>query len=736
MATPALSVEQQIKLLEDARTLVLNDANYYQQILQGILPIIDPVGRAEPQRSEAGKVELRRWGADFLAETFASPSVQAQQKETLCLIILEMLKTMIENPSEDNAVIKSVVQTAASIYPLVFRWIINNSYDTSTWERMQAIKTRILRIWDTAAAGVRMCCIKFAQRVVLAQTVGPDADPRRGDPMEVNLGMVPLNHPLLTPRNLEAEASGLLDRMLSIFQESISDAVLVDATLNSLSILIRTRPQVANRILNVILNFNPLKQANSPMTPKLRVMVKSMEKTTRLLLVDVNKRDPQNPLAGRIQQYVERMMRSRNEIFDEASRKRGPPEPTNGLDAAKRQKLGGPVPAPVPKFHVPPLAPGPHTIAQLFTVTTDEGLKAFDVSLLNEDLVVKIGISILQKLNADTLKQAVGGIRQRYDSLKAVQLEVLNPATAPLGIEEDDDEYEPDFYGAEDTEQILNKLDSAPSIVEKVIEAPDMAPTSFVLPPPPAMTTEEVAQIGQGTVTRVFGVMQTLEEPAKKTKAGLNRLAASSCDRDDWITIITRLATRSVAGLEELDGNIKPEVNSVVPASLSNTIRESLHLYVLEDFRKRIDIAVAWLCEEWYNDKVQMKLGEEAVLHYERWVVKVLDGILPYLDGRDKVLTRFLSEIPSLSLEVLGRVKALCRDPAMVNLALTSLLYLVMMRPPVREVALDAVEDIWDTYDDAKPIAAKYLTKWRPGFAERLKEGGEEKKTNGVAVPV
>lgn len=69
-----------------------------------------------------------------------------------------------------------------------------------------------------------------------------------------------------------------------------SDAVLVDATLNSLSILIRARPHVANKILNVILNFNPLKQANSPMTPKLRVMVKSMEKTTRSLLLHINKR--------------------------------------------------------------------------------------------------------------------------------------------------------------------------------------------------------------------------------------------------------------------------------------------------------------------------------------------------------------------------------------------------------------------------------------------------------------
>jgi symplekin len=116
--------------------------------------------------------------------------------------------------------------------------------------------------------------------------------------------------------------------------------------------------------------------------------------------------DPQNPLAGRIQQYVEKLMRSRHEIFDEATRKRGPPEPTDGLDAAKRQKLA-PMPVPVPKFNVPPLTPGPHTIAELFTISAEKGLESFDVSVLPEHIVVQIGITILQKLNADTLNQAV-----------------------------------------------------------------------------------------------------------------------------------------------------------------------------------------------------------------------------------------------------------------------------------------------------------------------------------------
>ncbi len=113
MAVQPLSVEEQIKQLDDARKFVLSDATHYPQIIQGILPIIGPSAR----------VELKRWGADFLAETFSSPMVPSQQKETLSLIVLETLKSMIENPKEDNAVVKNIVQTAASIYPLVFRWM-------------------------------------------------------------------------------------------------------------------------------------------------------------------------------------------------------------------------------------------------------------------------------------------------------------------------------------------------------------------------------------------------------------------------------------------------------------------------------------------------------------------------------------------------------------------------------------------------------------------------------------
>lgn len=46
------------------------------------------------------------------------------------------------------------------------------------WDCIAAIKSNILKRWDTAAKGIQVCCIKFVQRVVQVQTPGMLADPR------------------------------------------------------------------------------------------------------------------------------------------------------------------------------------------------------------------------------------------------------------------------------------------------------------------------------------------------------------------------------------------------------------------------------------------------------------------------------------------------------------------------------------------------------------------------------
>ncbi len=284
----------------------------------------------------------------------------------------------------------------------------------------------------------------------------------------------------------------------------------------------------------------------------------------------------------------------------------------------------------------------------------------------------------------------------------------INASTAPLGVDEEDDDYEPDLTPAEDTEQILNKLDNAPPEEPAADAGAAMALGPFKLPPPPLIDPEVATKLSQAAASRMFGPLSTLKESTalRKPKAGINRLAASSYDRDSWLTLITRLATRSTAGLEDADGNIKAEEGTLdrPRASLGDSIREMVYNYILEDWRRRIEVAVAWLCEEWYNDQLTRRSGSGAPLHYERCALRLVDGFLDYITAQDKVLTRFLAEIPELSAPLLGKLKALCADPTTVQLALTSLLYLVMMRPPVREIALDTVAEIWTECECFSPF--------------------------------
>lgn len=97
--------------LEAARSLALGDGRYYPTIIPGVLPII----RADASPSP----EVLRWGSDFLAETFASPTWPSDAKEGCSLTVLPVLKDYLD--ADDAGVVKSAIQAAASIYPLVYR---------------------------------------------------------------------------------------------------------------------------------------------------------------------------------------------------------------------------------------------------------------------------------------------------------------------------------------------------------------------------------------------------------------------------------------------------------------------------------------------------------------------------------------------------------------------------------------------------------------------------------------
>ncbi|KAF1808643.1 mRNA cleavage and polyadenylation specificity factor complex subunit [Eremomyces bilateralis CBS 781.70] len=720
---PSDPVQTTITQLEQARGIALADAKSYVQIVPGVLPII----------GAGAAIELKRWGSEFLAETFASPQLAQDEKQALCLKALPVLNQYLDAESEDMFVVKEAVQSAASIYPLVFRHTIFNPSDSTSWQLLNSIKGHILGRMDDAPAAVRICCVKFIQRVVQTQTPGVITDPRRPEANEVSIALVPRDHPLMQPDNLEAEASGLLDRILGILQENSSDALLVTATLNCLGALIRSRASIANKIVNTVLYFNPLKLANSPMTPANRLKIKSMERTTRALLLNVIKKNPSHPLAGRIHEYLEHMRRSRTEILD-VSRKRAAPVDVEVVDT-KRQRVAPEVAAqfnpptqqltPQPQF--PPLPPGPVSLAQLFTLTDDPGSKNFNVRAIPHDVVVRIVIALLQTIPKNELDIRVNAVRARYLNLAQQQSASAFAAGArPTEDADEDDDYEPTLP-TEDAEQIANKLDSFPPPVAVFQEGlfPDVQLGPYRIPDPEPLSQLDAIQVGRQIIDRMFASLRVAEVKPKgaNSTVGFNRLAATGQDRDSLVTLICRIATRATGlepGDDSMDG-IKKEHNGdskfLDDAPIPSYIREQMNLFVVEDFRQRIDCAIAWLTEEWFNDTVNDQKSHEerhsatsngasngtpvqnrvaTKRHYRKWTLKFMDEIFHYLDRNDrKLLIRFLAEIPELDRGMLTRVQALTTDPDRVAMTIQALQYLILFKPPVRDLCLDVVEDLW-----------------------------------------
>jgi symplekin len=357
-------------------------------------------------------------------------------------------------------------------------------------------------------------------------------------------------------------------------------------------------------------------------------------------------------------------LQSRIELFDTGTKKReAPSEATDGLDQVKRAKLGANI---LPqRIEVSPLPPGPTTLAELFTVTKDESLSSFHVEQLPFDIVAKITLSLLSKVDQDMVNDTVTGIRRRYVSLQNQAPAIQSGVT---GVDDEEDDYEPEFIMTEDNEQILNKLDNDSS--DRLRRTSEVALAPFIIPQPPALNKIEAERLGQTMIQRLLDAANSSEAPqgsVKKIKSGLQRLAGGGRDVDSWKAFVIRLIARGDLGTHETLIKSENHSSEETQFSLNDVIRNALYAYILDDFRSRMITAFDWLNEEWYNDRLHAGTLEGSFRNYDHWALKLLNGIFPYVDARDKnLLIRFLSEIPEVTAPLLEKFKDLAKDPERV----------------------------------------------------------------------
>lgn len=147
---------------------------------------------------------------------------------------------------------------------------------------------------------------------------------------------------------------------------------------------------------------------------------------------------------------------------------------------------------------------------------------------------------------------------------------------------------------------------------------------------------------------------------------GLQKINGASWDREAWVSIVTRLGTRAMSTLTE-------EKNENGQDSIVDKVRTRLLSFIMTNFREYIDFCSSWLVEEWYTEQLDDTVASSSHRPYIIWTQKVLDAMIPYLESRDRLFMRFLSDLPELTATMLAKVRSLCVDPDRAQLGYTTL---------------------------------------------------------------
>lgn len=691
----------QLSQLNTIWELVEQDASFFLQIVPGILPIAT--------RSE---LPIRQWISKFFALLFTTPNLSLDNKEKLGLQCLDTLVSYVQ--FEDVMLLKNMIQCCSAIYPIMFRYACMQ-HNVSIWNQVTLIKNRMLQLWDSKHKGIRIGCIKFIQNIIQTQTLGTK-DPRLIDESDISLNLIPPKHPFLHSIDLEAEAKGFLDRLIENIYEKPLDPLIITATLNCLAVLAKHRLDITAKIINGILSFNPTDDIFGASDEiKMQIQIRSLIKNITIVLTNLLKNNATGSLTSKVNQYLS--TQEKFDMQDDTSRKRFFSDishisvkriKTENLDLKKSTGM-----------------PSNSSIISLFSlnqIKKDNPLLSIDVTQLPYDLVARITIESLLYVNNDYFEHSINILRSRL--LEQTQ-QITMPKTDDNKLTKnavtnttdiDDDDYESFDTYVPQLNKNVSKARDLHMKQEKGYQEKGMKVVSFELPDPQPLSLSLLTKHFHSVVDRLFlNIFKdtTSDDPKPTRILNLETLKTNKWNKQSCIRLISRLCTRGLISSNDIKENHQDQI------SFSHFVRNKLLEYVLSYFKERIQFAVTWLSEEWYNDRLMLTKDKEELStwegpQYEKWTLMVLDGVLPFVDGTNKAFLRFLSDLPELSITCIHRLRVLCLDPDRSKLGFAALQYLIMLRPPVRSICLDFIQQLWtENHSDLMVPIERILSKYR-----------------------
>ncbi|KAF5275676.1 hypothetical protein FQA39_LY06788 [Lamprigera yunnana] len=152
---------------------------------------------------------------------------------------------------ESIPVQKRVIQATITIYRKMLNWLCRASVITSemeqAWNQLNVIKVEIVNMIDSDNDGVRTSSVKFLECVVLLQTYPDQYESKYSN--DFNLENVPLTLKIARRRKLEEEANKIFDLLIKFNGSQHVSSANLFACIGALTNIARHRPEFMGKVI-------------------------------------------------------------------------------------------------------------------------------------------------------------------------------------------------------------------------------------------------------------------------------------------------------------------------------------------------------------------------------------------------------------------------------------------------------------------------------------------------------
>ncbi|XP_066065249.1 LOW QUALITY PROTEIN: symplekin-like, partial [Chamaea fasciata] len=661
--------EGKITILKQVQELIINkDPTLLDNFLDEIIAF------------QADKsIEVRKFVVGFIEEA-------CKRDIELLLKLVANLNMLLKD--ENVNVVKKAILTMTQLYKVALQWMVKSKViselQEACWEMMSSMASDIILLLDSDNDGIRTHAIKFVEGLIV--TLSPrtaDSDVPKRHENDVSLERIPRDHPVIKYNVLWEEGKAALEQLLKFMVHPAISSINLTAALGSLATIARQRPMFMAEVIQAYETLH----ANLPPTLA-KSQVSSVRKNLKLHLLSVLR----HPSSGDFQPQITTLLVDLGTPQAEIARSTPSPRdarkrPRDEPDAAlKKMKIEPPLGEDDEDKDLEAPAVAVAKVAGAVTVPSDTDITAeFLQPLLTPENVANLVLISMVYLpeampasfQATYTPVESAGTEAQIKHLARLMATQMTAAGLGPGVEQtkllreepkEEKVAKPDAVlikrrlsalGQGQAIAVLGAHGSAAALLDETPQAKRR--------PEPIMPATQPRLSGAGGRKKVFRLSEVLK-PLSEVQVEKLKLGA--------VRRILR-AERAVAASGAAQARVKILASLVTQFEVP--LKGEVLSFILDDVRGRLDLAFAWLFQE-YNAHLA-RGGPGGLERYDECLIGLLAGLQEKPDQKDGIFTKVVLEAPLITESALEVIRKYCEDESRTYLGMSTLRDLIFKRP-------------------------------------------------------